>query len=186
MKICKEWLYAPFRHWFRGGQIYFYSDPHFGDEEMAYLRKDYIGDEEQVKSINSRVGKNDTIVFLGDIGDETYISKIRGYKVLIKGNHDKGNSRYEGLFDEVYSGPLFISKKLLISHEPIKDLPFCFNLHGHDHACCEGPAVTDYSKNLCAELIGYKPFSLSDLIGNGTLSHIFNLHERELRNRRLR
>ena len=87
-------LYDKFSHWFRGGNIYLYSDPHFGDEEMKHIRKDYIGDEEQIKRINSKVGKNDTIIFLGDIGDVECIKKIRGYKVLIMGNHDKGASNY--------------------------------------------------------------------------------------------
>lgn len=87
-------LYDNFKHWFHGGQVYFYSDPHFADEEMKYLRKDYIGDEEQVKRINSKIGKNDTLVILGDIGNINWIKKIRGYKVLIQGNHDSGASNY--------------------------------------------------------------------------------------------
>ena len=56
-------LYEVFHHWYygnsvSGGEIYFYSDPHFSDEEMKYLRKNYIGDEEQVKRINSKVTKS--------------------------------------------------------------------------------------------------------------------------------
>jgi len=93
-------LYDKFSNWFRGGNIWLYSDPHFGDEEMKYIRKNYIGDEEQVKRINSKVGKNDTIIFLGDIGDVEYIKKIRGYKVLIMGNHDGGASNYKRVIEE--------------------------------------------------------------------------------------
>ena len=44
--------------YYRGGTIYFYSDPHFGDEEMKYIRKNYIGDEEQIKRINMRHHKH--------------------------------------------------------------------------------------------------------------------------------
>ena len=89
-------LYDNFAHWFHDdrGTVYFYSDPHFNDPEMVHLRKNYIGDEEQVKRINSKIGKYDTIVFLGDIGDVEWIRKIRGYKVLVMGNHDKGVSNY--------------------------------------------------------------------------------------------
>lgn len=81
--------------WCRNGTIWIYSDPHFNDDEMKNLRKDYIGDDQQVKRINSKVGKNDTIIFLGDIGDLSFIKKIRGYKVLIMGNHEKGASNYK-------------------------------------------------------------------------------------------
>ena len=88
-------LYDNFRHWFHGGQVYFYSDPHFADEEMKYIRHNYIGDEEQIKRINSKIGKNDTLVILGDIGDINWVKKIRGYKVLIQGNHDSGASNYK-------------------------------------------------------------------------------------------
>ena len=88
-------LYDKFSNWFRGGNIWLYSDPHFSDEEMKYIRKNYIGDDEQIKRINSRVGKNDTIIFLGDIGNIDCIKKIRGYKVLIMGNHDKGATNYQ-------------------------------------------------------------------------------------------
>ena len=74
--------------WYRGGNIWLYSDPHFSDPEMVCLRKNYIGDAEQIKRINSKVGKNDTIIFLGDIGNLDCIKHIKGYKVLIMGNHD--------------------------------------------------------------------------------------------------
>lgn len=88
-------LYDKFKDWFRGGNIWLYSDTHFRDEEMKYIRKNYIGDEEQIKNINSKVGKNDTIIFLGDVGDVECVKKIRGYKILIMGNHDKGATNYK-------------------------------------------------------------------------------------------
>lgn len=90
-------LYDSFEHWYHNGKgtVLFYSDPHFNDEEANLLRKNYIGDDAQVASINSRVGKYDTLVILGDIGDVEYVRKLRGYKVLVMGNHDKGISNYK-------------------------------------------------------------------------------------------
>lgn len=85
-------LYDKFSNWFRGGNIWLYSDPHFSDKDMEYRG---ISDDEQVRRINSKVGKNDTIIFLGDIGNVEYIKKIRGYKVLFMGNHDKGATNYK-------------------------------------------------------------------------------------------
>ena len=90
-------LYDNFAHWFHDGKgtVYFYSDPHFNDDEMKSLRKNYIGDEEQIKRINSKIGKYDTLVILGDIGDIEWVRKIRGYKVLVMGNHDTGATNYK-------------------------------------------------------------------------------------------
>ena len=90
-------LYDQFAHWFHDGKgtVYFYSDPHFNDDEMKYLRKNYIGDEEQIKRINSKIGKYDTLVVLGDVGDIEWVRKIRGYKVLVMGNHDMGATKYK-------------------------------------------------------------------------------------------
>lgn len=90
-------LYDNFAHWFHDGRgtVYFYSDPHFNDPEMVHLRKNYIGDEEQIKRINSKIGKYDTLVVLGDVGDIEWVRKIRGYKVLVMGNHDAGATNYK-------------------------------------------------------------------------------------------
>lgn len=115
-------LYPCFHHWYRGGNIWLYSDPHFNDPEMKYLRKDYIGDEEQVKRINSKVGKKDTIIFLGDIGDLSYISKIRGYKVLIAGNHDTGLSKYQKATHIVYEIKINGEKKSFTREELNKQI----------------------------------------------------------------
>ena len=73
-------LYEPFRKWSEKGAVWIYSDPHFNDDEMKYLRPNYISDEEQVKRINSKVGRCDTIIILGDIGDEEFVKKLRGYR----------------------------------------------------------------------------------------------------------
>lgn len=217
-------LYPPFRKWTEKGTLWVYSDPHFSDPDCIEMRKNYIGDDEQIARINSKVGKHDTIIFLGDIGNEEMIRKIRGYKVLIMGNHDKGASRYERkienamfnadivdkqmvydemskkypgwkinirqehcvimspfdrwvaeadncLFDEVYEGPLFISEKLVLSHEYI-DFPFAFNIHGHEHRYIH----RDYHLNVCAEHIGYYPINLTKEIKKGLLSGVESIH----------
>lgn len=165
-------LYDSFAaRWYHGGSVWFYSDPHFADEEMKHLRKNYIGDEEQVKRINSQIGKNDTIIFLGDIGDVTFIKKIRGYKVLIKGNHDAGATNYKDYFDEVYEGMLIIGPKIVLSHEPVF-MPFLFNIHGHDHY---GIYASNHF-NVCAEHINYTPVNLSSMIKSGMFKNVADIH----------
>lgn len=169
-----RYLYDSFANrWYRGGTIYFYSDPHFADEEMVYLRKNYIGDEAQVKSINKICGKKDTLILLGDIGNIEYVKQLHAlYKVLIMGNHEAGASKYTEVFDEVYEGVLLISPKLILSHEPI-DFPYAFNIHGHDHS-------VKYNKenhlNVCAEHINYRPVSLKSICTSGLLKNIPDIH----------
>ena len=207
-------LYDQFKHWYHGGGIWLYSDPHFGDDEMRHIR-DYITDDEQVLRINSNVGKHDTLVILGDIGNVEYVKKLRGYKVLIMGNHDAGASNYkrikteevrEGsyeyipdyikgpdgfrgahiwtevvtqpafdnhLFDEVYEGPLFISDRILLSHEPI-NFPYALNIHGHDHSTWQ--QKDRMHCNVCAECIGYTPINLKWIIESGIMKDIPSLH----------
>ena len=89
----KDRIYDLFAsRWLDGGTAYLYSDPHFGDAGMNASRG--ITDGFQIKSINSRVGKKDTLIILGDVGDPSCVAKLRGRKVLIMGNHDKGRTNY--------------------------------------------------------------------------------------------
>lgn len=166
-------LYPPFRKWTETGTLWIYSDPHFSDPEMVELRTNYIGDDEQIARINSCVGRKDTIIFLGDIGNEDMVRKIRGYKILIMGNHDKGSTKYTDIFNEVYEGPLFIAEKLILSHEPI-DLPFAFNIHGHDHSGWH--SVDENHLNVCAEHIRYYPMNVNRLLKKGLLSKVESIH----------
>ena len=167
-------LYDSFAaRWYRGGSVWFYSDPHFADNEMQDLRHNYISDEEQVKRINSKLGKNDTIIFLGDIGDVSLIKKIKGYKVLVMGNHDAGSTNYIDAFDEVYEGILTIGPKIVLSHEPV-NIPYAFNIHGHVHSM--EVKDDDMHLNVCAEHIDYTPVCLSKLIKQGLFTDVKNIH----------
>lgn len=88
-------MYKIFDHWHKEGTLWIYSDPHFDDAELAAGVAKRPSAEEQMKMINSKVGKKDTIIFLGDIGNVEWVKQIRGYKVLIMGNHDAGRTNYE-------------------------------------------------------------------------------------------
>lgn len=209
--------------------VWIYSDPHFGDEDLRAGMPNRPSDEELVKMINACVGRKDTIIFLGDIGDVACARQIRGYKVLICGNHDLGATNYKrvvhepidfdkrqfsreeaiakvaelypdciyqvqsmydhdgvfewwrvtadnGLFDEVYEGPLMIGEKLLLSHEPV-DVPWAFNIHGHDH---KGEKREGHL-NVCADVIGYKPIHMNNLLTKtGILSKTESIHRQTI------
>lgn len=204
--------------------IWLYSDPHFGETEEESGLANKPTDAEQVQRINSKVGRKDTIIFLGDIGDPNWLKGIRGYKVLITGNHDTGISNYKRdrfqrsfdadewqkdevylkmkqeypdycvtvekfndfrkpytkwvatmdnqLCDEVYSGPLTIGPKLILSHEPI-EIDGMFNIHGHVHSLA---LPTDKDLNICSMNINYTPVNLNQLMKHGLTSKVDSIH----------
>ena len=216
-------LYKIFDHWHSEGTLWIYSDPHFNDPDLkkGINRPDA---EELVKLINSKCGRKDTLIILGDIVDIEPVKQIRAKrKILIMGNHDAGRSNYERqiisrkfpmdifqkdealeemkrvypncrysideswefhspfncwvvtadnmLFDEVYEGPLMIAEKLILSHEPV-DVPWAFNIHGHDHA---GKKRKNHL-NVCADVIGYVPVNMNQFMKSGAMAHIDTIH----------
>lgn len=75
------------------------------------------------------------------------------------------------LFDEVYEGALLIGEKLLLSHEPV-DIPWSFNIHGHDHA---GKKRAGHL-NVCSDVIGYKPINFNQILKSGVASKVQSIH----------
>lgn len=75
------------------------------------------------------------------------------------------------LFDEVYEGALIIGEKLLLSHEPV-DIPWAFNIHGHDHAGKKRPGHL----NVCSDVIGYKPINFNQILKSGVASKVQSIH----------
>ena len=217
-------LYKCFDKWSEKGTVWIISDMHFDDKDLEHAVPGRPSAEEMVKMINSKVGKNDTLICLGDVGNANYVRQLKGYKVLIMGNHDKGRSNYEYcwwtewfdqdeytkeqaleemrkmypnckytvyenwsfhqpfesweitaenmLFNEVYEGPLMISEKLILSHEPI-DVSWAFNIHGHDHS---QPASDKRHFNVCADVINYTPINFNQWMKQGYLSKIETIH----------
>lgn len=76
-----------------------------------------------------------------------------------------------GLFDEVYEGALIVGEKLIFSHEPV-EIPWLFNIHGHDHA----GKVRDGHLNVCSDVIGYKPMNLNGLLKKGPAAKVQSIH----------
>ncbi|MBO4326681.1 MAG: hypothetical protein J5950_05375 [Clostridia bacterium] len=166
-------LYPAFRRWSEKGSVYIISDTHFGDADCALMDPAWITPEEHIAIIEKLAGKNDTLIHLGDVGDPEYIARLRCYKVLLLGNHDEGASKFEPFFDEIYSGPLFVGEKLLLSHEPIYGLEkWCVNIHGHDHSGAGSPSHLNVASNVC----GYEPVSLGKLIKRGLLGKVESIH----------
>ena len=202
------------------------SDTHFDDKELAAGINDRLDGEHIVKLINSCVGKKDILIHLGDVGNIERVQHLRGYKVLIMGNHDSGATNYKrhtayhefckreytreaaiaemekmypgyiysvctmhdydgwceywgitadnGLFDEVYEGPVMLGEKLLLSHEPV-NVPWAYNIHGHDHA---GKHLHKNGMNVCidADGMGYKPINLNQFLKSGPTAKVQTIH----------
>ena len=208
------------------------SDTHFGDEELRAGISGRPSDEEIFRKLKSKVGKNDVLIHLGDVGNLDYIKKLKGYKILIMGNHDAGRTNYErktivhrfddslfskeevkaemekrypgwditilgskeysfrkpfvswvvivdnNLFDEVYEGPLMLGEKLILSHEPMADLTWAMNLHGHIH---DKQAKTDaYHINCCSDVVGYEPINLTQKLKQGITARIISIHRQTI------
>lgn len=76
------------------------------------------------------------------------------------------------LFDEVYEGALIIGEKLILSHEPV-EIPWMFNIHGHDHA---GAKRVNHL-NVCSDVVGYKPIHLTQFLQKqGPTAKINSIH----------
>lgn len=165
-------LYDFAKKWSEKGSVWIYSDPHFDDTDCRYMDPGWPSPEEQVAGLRKYCHKNDTLVILGDIGEPSYLRGIKSYKVLIAGNHDVGLEKYKPYFNEMYKGPVFISEKIVLSHEPIF-LPFAFNIHGHEHY---GEKHDDLHLNVAANVIGYEPINLGHLIKSGVLHDIPSIH----------
>lgn len=97
--MAKVKLYEKFENWYNGGVIWIISDTHFDDVDCKLMSPDWPTPDEQVKLINSFVGKKDTLIHLGDVGNLEYVKQLKGYKVLLTGNHDRGVSNYKKSYE---------------------------------------------------------------------------------------
>ena len=223
-------LYKPFEHWGEN-TCWIISDTHLDDPHLIHSYPDRPTAAEQVRLINSKVGKNDTLIILGDVGNISYVCQLRAkYKILVMGNHDSGASNYQRhifkqkfdkglfqkhealgemkrlypdcaysiidsydfldnspcwevcadncLFDLVFTGPVVIGEKLILSHEPIENCDWCMNIHGHTH---DRNIVNDtYHFNVCADVIGYTPINFNKWMKEGHLAKVQSLHRQTI------
>lgn len=153
-------LYDTFQEKWKSQTVWVISDTHFGDEDLRAGIASRPSDEELVKMINAKVGRKDVLIHLGDVGNIEFAKQLRGYKVLIMGNHDAGKTNYEGVFDEIYEGALIAGEKLIFSHEPV-NIPWAQNIHGHVHI------GSSTGVNVCLDACGYQPLNLNQFMKGG-------------------
>ena len=164
-------VYKIFNDRWNGQTTWVMSDPHFSDQDLRAGFPNRPDDEELVRRINAKVGRKDVLIVLGDVGNIEFAKKLRGYKVLVCGNHDLGRTVYEEVFDEIYTGALMIGEKLLLSHEPVPAAWYT-NLHGHDHAGAKRKGCI----NVCLDVNGYEPLNMNQLLKSGIYKDIESIH----------
>lgn len=147
-----------------------------------FLRHEFAnaeeGDEAMIDRHNAVVKDNDRIYMVGDIAfhkrDLPLLSRMRGRKVLIKGNHDICDLKdYLPYFDDIRGVHQFAG--MVITHIPIHPDSLGrsgFNVHGHlhfnqvmigssKHSSDEEPDPRYF--NVSVERINYTPISLEEV-----------------------
>ena len=166
--------------WSGTGSVYIISDTHFDDSDCKMMDPMWLPPQTHITILKDKIHKPDTLIHLGDVGDASYLNELKCYKVLITGNHDI-LSKMTSYFDEIYTGPLFIADRILLSHEPIYRLEdFCINIHGHNHSGVHFTYVEELNRythiNMASNVCNYIPMNLGQQIKNGLLSNIPNYH----------
>lgn len=166
--------------------IFYTADPHFGSETIiestgrpfASVRE---MDEELIRRWNDAVGGEDTVYVLGDVGSHCaplptqQLSRLRGHKHLIRGNHDMVLQEQKSLLDhfETVSDYLEITDggyRITLCHYPIVYNQFGYMIHGHLHnvrkelfqVLAQLPRVL----NAGVDLNNFTPVTLETLIRN--------------------
>jgi len=156
-------------------KIWVTSDFHFGHANcITYCSRPFSNTSEMntnlIKNYNKVVSNEDIVYILGDISflntksTTEIIKSLKGYKFLIKGNHDpKSNTAYRKMgFVEVYDKPIIIKERYILSHEPIAyNIGELVNIYGHMHDKAINDSVNRFC--CCLELTNYKPISLEDI-----------------------
>lgn len=159
-------------------RLFFISDTHFGHKKiMDFEARPFSSIEEMDEAIilrwNDVVGDDDCVMVVGDFScydldkNKEILSKLKGKKILIKGNHDTENEEFyrECGFASVYSYPIIVDSFFMVSHEPLylnKNMPYA-NIYGHVHANCSYKDVSEQSFCVCVERINYTPILFDDI-----------------------
>lgn len=173
-------------------KTWLYSDPHFYHNNIVKFTHDDGSPlrpwddaekmtEDLIEWFNELVDDADRVYILGDVAFSPRdmrraVSRLKGRKVLVPGNHEPVKMRkYFDLFDDVRG--YVIKKGFIMSHIPIHPGSLSrwkLNIHGHTHAYSvsagEGLIVDDKlvdpSSNdpryrcVCVEQTNFRPIEL--------------------------
>lgn len=170
--------------------IYFTSDTHYGHRNIIKLcnrpfENIFEMQNTMIRNWNEVVSDTDTVVHVGDFAMRLsdieicgILEQLKGYKILIRGNHDRGTARMLQVgFNLVLNEMRFMyeSIQFLVSHYPyrnnsIEDQNHVHNrpkdrgewlIHGHVHDKWK----KKYRQlNMSVEVWDYTPASIDQII----------------------
>lgn len=173
------------------GRTWVYSDPHFYQKNIVTFTN-YDGSklrpwddaetmtEEMIEWYNDCVNDEDRVYILGDVAFtaahmERAVSRMKGRKVLVPGNHEPTKMRkYFDLFDDVRG--YVVKKGFIMSHIPIHEQSlgrWGLNIHGHLHNNqVEDPDYPEHSSSkydsryycACVERTNFRPKLLDEIL----------------------
>ena len=173
---------------------FYIGDPHLGHAAIIRLcNRPFASVEEMDETIisnwNQRVTNADTVFILGDLmfriskSPSEYLSRLKGHKILVLGNHDaswiwqEGATRY--LNTHVRMMELIDrNRKVVLCHYPMLTWPNVrsgsYMVYGHLHGNRDQDPCVRYGMNpkmlnSCVEVNGYQPVTLDELIENNRI-----------------
>lgn len=171
-------------------EIFFTSDVHFGHENIIrFCQRSFSNAEEMdetlIENWNAKVTNNDKVYILGDLifkakkAPEEYLSRLKGKKYLILGNHDKywvNKCDLTKWFVEVddLMNTSDGKRKITLCHFPMYSWMHdsrSYMIYGHIH----NNTIAPYWKNIWqdsrllnagADINGYEPATFDELVRN--------------------
>lgn len=160
-------------------KIFVISDLHFGHENIIKLAdRPFLNVDEMdrilIENWNKTVGKTDYVYIVGDFAFKGksvsyYAEKLNGFKILIKGNHDKIKECDKKHFVKITDYyELRIGEQLyVLTHYPMTAWNGAFRnsiqLYGHVHKTgkvWETPQLPN-TYNVCCEFHKYTPVEIT-------------------------
>lgn len=120
------------------------TDTHFFHDKMMEYCGRPDGFESIIQSNFNKIKPDDVLIHLGDIcigrdleAHEKFIQPLECKKWLIRGNHDKKSDSWylRNGWDFIASSITLykFGKTIVLSHQPVLDGDYDFNVHGHFH-----------------------------------------------------
>ena len=166
------------------------SDLHFGHaqaiqfDQRPFVDRDEM-DRVMIECWNFRVDTDDDVYIVGDFCfkcDRTpdwYLSRLKGHKHLVVGNHDKVtlDCREAAKYLESVDKMMHVTdtgKQICLCHYPIVDWYGCWHgswhiyghIHGHKNDVYQFMNTREHALNASACINNYTPASISELIRN--------------------
>ncbi len=171
---------------FGENMIFYTADLHFGYAKILETACRPFSsvremDEALIENWNQTVCEEDTVYVVGDVGSYStpfpgaQLSRLRGHKHLIRGNHDSCMEDQRPFLDHFESVTDYLEiddgdAHILLCHHPLVYIQRSFVIHGHTHntkletyqILQQLPRVL----NAGVDVNGFKPVTLQQLIEN--------------------